>query len=54
MEFGTSSPIFTTIIATLALINLFSLVGGLKRVFIDMKLETIEQPLLIKLSSVVL
>ncbi|KAI3939309.1 hypothetical protein MKW98_022177 [Papaver atlanticum] len=49
MEFGTSSPIFTTIIATLALINLFSLVGGLKRVFIDMKLETIEQPLLIQI-----
>ncbi|XP_026392934.1 cellulose synthase-like protein E1 isoform X2 [Papaver somniferum] len=48
MEFGTSSPIFTTIIATLALINLFSLVGGLKRVFIDMKLETTEQPLLIQ------
>ncbi|KAI3870687.1 hypothetical protein MKW92_016842 [Papaver armeniacum] len=43
MEFGTSSPIFTTIIATIALINLFDLVGGLKRVFIDMKLETIEQ-----------
>ncbi|KAI3838606.1 hypothetical protein MKX03_030372 [Papaver bracteatum] len=49
IEFGTSSPIFTTIIATLALINLFSLVGGLKRVFIDMKLETIEQPLLIQI-----
>ncbi|RZC46042.1 hypothetical protein C5167_038994 [Papaver somniferum] len=54
MEFGTSSPIFTTIIATLALINLFSLVGGLKKVFIDMKLEMTEQPLLYKLSSVVL
>ncbi|KAI3969461.1 hypothetical protein MKX01_020022 [Papaver californicum] len=49
IEFGTSSPLFTIIIATLALINLFSLVGGLKRVVSDMKLETIEQPLLIQI-----
>ncbi|MCL7034144.1 hypothetical protein MKW94_000956 [Papaver nudicaule] len=49
MEFGTSSPIFTTIIATVALINLFSLVGGLKRMLIDMKLEAIEQPLLLQI-----
>jgi hypothetical protein len=34
MEFGTCSPMFT-IIATLALLNAFCLVGGMKRVIMD-------------------
>ncbi|OVA19763.1 Cellulose synthase [Macleaya cordata] len=49
IEFGSSSPIFTTIIATLALINLFSLVGGLKRVFIDMEAKVLEQQLIMQI-----
>ncbi|MCL7034145.1 hypothetical protein MKW94_000957 [Papaver nudicaule] len=49
MEFGTTSPIFTTIIATLSLINLLSLVGGLKRVIIDMEGKLLEQPLVLQI-----
>ncbi|XP_062160871.1 cellulose synthase-like protein E6 [Alnus glutinosa] len=36
MEFGTSSPMFT-IIATLSLLNAFCLVGGMKRVLMDVQ-----------------
>jgi hypothetical protein len=36
MEFGTSSPMLT-IIATLSLLNAFCLVGGMKRVIMDVQ-----------------
>ncbi|XP_010252797.1 PREDICTED: cellulose synthase-like protein E6 [Nelumbo nucifera] len=42
LEFGTSSPMFT-ILATVALLNLFSLVWALKRVALDMELKAVEQ-----------
>ncbi|KAI3976120.1 hypothetical protein MKX01_006636 [Papaver californicum] len=49
MEFRTTSPIFTTIIATLALINLFSLVGGLTRATVDVEGKVLEQPLVLQI-----
>ncbi len=42
MEFGTSSPMFT-ILATLALLNVFCFVGGMKRVITDGGLLVWEQ-----------
>ncbi|XP_043691035.1 cellulose synthase-like protein E6 isoform X2 [Telopea speciosissima] len=41
-EFGASSPMFT-IIATVALFNLFSLVGGVKRIVMGMGVWAVEQ-----------
>ncbi|KAI3838605.1 hypothetical protein MKX03_030371 [Papaver bracteatum] len=50
MEFGTTTTIFTTIIATLALINLVSLVGGLKRVIVNGEGgKVLEQPLVLQI-----
>jgi hypothetical protein len=40
MEFGASSPMFTTI-ATLALLNAFCLVGGMKRVIMREDVQTL-------------
>ncbi|KAK2661824.1 hypothetical protein Ddye_000398 [Dipteronia dyeriana] len=42
MEFGVSSPMFT-VLATLALLNLFSFTGGLTRVVLDMQNEVLDQ-----------
>ncbi|KAA8519230.1 hypothetical protein F0562_013486 [Nyssa sinensis] len=42
IEFGAPSPMFK-ILATLALINLFSFVGGINRVIIDSKTEVLDQ-----------
>ncbi|KAK9084594.1 hypothetical protein Sjap_025005 [Stephania japonica] len=53
MEFGASSPMFT-VIATLAMLNLFSLIGGLKRVITDLEGWTLESLFLqVLLSSIV-
>ena len=41
MEFGTSSPMFT-ILATLALLNSFCFVGGMKRVIVDVQTSVSE------------
>lgn len=41
MEFGTSSPMFT-IIATLSMLNLISLVGGIKRVLMSLDIRIFE------------
>ena len=41
MEFGTSSPMFT-ILATLALLNSFYFVGGMKRVIVDVQTSVSE------------
>lgn len=49
IEFGTTPPIFTTIISTVALINLFSLVGGLKRVIVNVEGKVVEQPLILQI-----
>ncbi|XP_034697729.1 cellulose synthase-like protein E6 isoform X1 [Vitis riparia] len=45
MEFGAASPMFT-ILATLALLNLFTFVGGIKRVIIDMQAQVLDSLLL--------
>ena len=42
MEFGTSSPMFT-ILATLALLNAFCFIGGIKRVTKDVETLVWEQ-----------
>ena len=47
MEFGTSSPMFT-ILATLALLNSFCFVGGMKRVIVDVQ-TLVSEPFILRI-----
>ena len=45
IEFGSSTIMFT-IIATLAMLNFFSLIGGIKKIVLDLELKVLDQLIL--------